>query len=76
MSSFKVMPWLRALRDRHAEEEKGMSIKERLEKHRRETEPLVREFLTNHPEARQPESATQSQVAEDHTRYGSESAPE
>ena len=71
MNSFKVMPWLRALRDRNAEDEKGMSINDRLEKHRREVEPLVREFLKKHPNAENNAEPQRSMmVAEKHAPYG------
>lgn len=71
MSEFKVMPWLRALRDRNAEKERGLTIAERLKKHRAESETLVEEFLRIHPEARcirqQPASRV---VAEGRSEYG------
>ena len=71
MSEFKVMPWLRALRDRNAEEERGLTIAERLKKHRAESETLVAEFLRVHPEARCMRQQSAALVAaEEHAPYG------
>ena len=71
MSNFKVMPWLRTLRDRDAEEDKGISINDRLVKHRREAVPLVREFLKKHPNAENnAEQQRVAMVAEEHAPYG------
>ncbi len=71
MSNFTTLSWLRELRDRNAEEEKGMSINERLEKHRREARTLVHEFLEKHPNAvTNAEPQRNAMVAEKHTPYG------
>jgi len=71
MSSFTTLSWLRELRDRNAEEEKGMSINDRLEKHRREARDLVHEFLKIHPNAgNNAELQRHAMVAEKHHPYG------
>lgn len=70
MSSFKVMPWLRALRDRDAAEEHGCSAEERLARHRREAAPLVEQFLRSHPGVRPPAVGNAARVAEDRPPYG------
>lgn len=69
-SEFKVMPWLRALRDRNAEEERELTIAERLKKHRAESEALVEDFLQVHPEARSMRQQSAARVAEDRAEYG------
>jgi hypothetical protein len=75
MSRFKVMPWLRALRDRTAEEEKGLTVEQRLEKHRRESAPLVEQFVRNHPAARRIETVSPPMVAEKNATYRIRPAP-
>ena len=71
MNDFKVIRWIRGLRDRNAQEEKDLTIKDRLEKHRREAEPFVREFLAKHPNIESSaEPKHNAMVAEDRARYG------
>ena len=71
ITEFKVMPWLRALRDRHAREVEGLSVAERLRRSRAASEPLMEEFFRNHPEARPAAPAKPAaRVAETRTAYG------
>jgi hypothetical protein len=70
-AEFKVMPWLRALRDRHAQEVEGLSVAERLRRSRAEAEPLMEEFFGNHPAARPvAPAAPVARVAETRAAYG------
>ena len=69
-TEFKVMPWLRALRERNAQEEAGLTIEERLRRTRERAAPVMREFMKNHPKARQCAQKVQSMVAEEHGHYG------
>jgi hypothetical protein len=69
-TEFKVMPWLRELRDRNAKDEAGLSIEERLRRSREKAAGLLREFRLNHPEASKKNSPPQALVAEDGDQYG------
>jgi hypothetical protein len=69
-SEFKVMPWLRALRDKSAKEQEGLSVAERLRRSRALSAPLMEEFLKSHPEARSASEKPLSQVAEENPKYG------
>ena len=65
------MPWLRALRDRHAQEVAGLSVAERLRRSRAESEALMEEFFRSHPEARPAmPAAPAARVAETRATYG------
>jgi len=75
-NDFKVLPWLRALRDRNAKEEEGMTIEERLRRTRERAQPLMREFLKNHPNVTMAESPRSTVVAEKHGHYKSDTQPE
>ena len=75
MTEFKVMPWLRALRDRNAEEEQGLTTEQRFQKHHREAEPLVRDFLANHPNVKMVEPSRIAKVAEETPPYGENGRP-
>ena len=75
-NNFKVLPWLRALRDRNAKEEEGMTIKERLRRTRERAQPLMREFLKSHPNVKMAESPRSTVVAEKHAHYNSDTQPE
>ena len=48
-SEFKVLPWLRGVRDRYAQETEGLEDAERIERLRRETEAWVRQFVRDRP---------------------------
>jgi hypothetical protein len=48
---FKVMPWLRALRDRSAREQEGVSAEERIRRSSEVSAPLMQESRRNHPDA-------------------------
>ena len=65
-TGFRVMPWLRALRDRNAEAEAGMSWDQILEREREQKEAGVAWFLKAHPDARviRPGESPDRQVAE------------
>ena len=70
-TEFKVMPWLRALRDRHAQAVEGLSVAERLRRSRAESEVLMEEFFHHHPEARPATpAAPAARVAETRAAYG------
>ena len=69
-SEFKVMPWLRALRDKSAKEQEGLSVAERLRRTRALSTPLVEEFMKNHPDARRTSESPLSRVAEEQAPYG------
>jgi hypothetical protein len=69
-TEFKVMPWLRALRDRNAKEQAGLTIDERLRRSQKRGEPLLREFQRSHPEAFADRKARPLAVAEEHVHYG------
>jgi len=70
-AEFKVMPWLRALRDRHAREVAGLSAAERLRRSSAESATLMAEFFRHHPEARPaPPEAPAARVAEPRAAYG------
>ena len=69
-SEFEVMPWLRALRDRHAKELAGLSTQQILRRTRERSGPLMKAFLKAHPEARRAHENTVSRVAEDRAEYG------
>ncbi|MBU0679139.1 MAG: hypothetical protein KJ626_13625 [Verrucomicrobia bacterium] len=70
-SDFKVLEWLRDVRDRQAAETDGMSAKARFEHDRRMARDAVRAFLKKHPEARRAAGQRLHSVAEDPGEYGS-----
>lgn len=70
MTEFKVMPWLRALRDRSAKEQVGLSVDERLRRSRARAAPLTAQFLKRHPEARSRSARELLVVAEERPEYG------
>ncbi len=51
-SEFRVLDWLRSLRDAHARETEGLSPEERIAALRAETEAWTASFLADHPETR------------------------
>ncbi len=51
-TEFKVMPWLRELRDRNAAEEQGLTIADRLQRTRDGAREIHRQLLTHHPETK------------------------
>ncbi|HAK96778.1 MAG TPA: hypothetical protein DCM87_17750 [Planctomycetes bacterium] len=57
-SEFKVLEWLRSLRDAHARETEGLSPEERIEALRSETEAWTASFLADHPDARSVSAAS------------------
>jgi len=69
-TDFKVMPWLRALRDRNVKEEAGLSIEERLRRSRERAAPLLRDFREYHPEAKKTSNPSHALVAERGDKYG------
>jgi hypothetical protein len=68
-SDFKVLDWVRRVRDRNAGEERNMSVEERSVRLRERAEPLVETFLANHPRARRTPSAKNACVREEAVRY-------
>ena len=50
-TEFKVLPWLRTLRDKHAREMEGLTDEERLAALKRETHEFETAFRRAHPEA-------------------------
>jgi hypothetical protein len=56
-SEFRVLPWLRDVRDRYAEETEGLDAAERIDLLRRETEVWVQQFLRHHPQKPAPAKA-------------------
>ena len=49
-NGFKVLDWLREVRDRQAAETAQMDIQERLAYGRKQAQPIVRDFLKAHSE--------------------------
>lgn len=71
-SDFRVLDWLRSVRDRQAAETEGMSAEARFEHDRRLARDVVREFLKNHPNARRAAAPRAHSVAEDRGKYGAD----
>lgn len=68
---FHVMDWLRSVRDRNAETERGLSPEQILERERAEKEAAVARYLKAHPDARiiRPDDSPNRQVAENSGDY-------
>lgn len=64
------MPWLRALRDRHALETAGLTSEERVAALERETHAWTAAFLRNHPAPVVRATPAQARVAEQPEQYG------
>ena len=69
-TEFKVLPWLREVRDRHARETEGLTAEERVADLERETHPWTAAFLRNHPEAVVREAPAKTRVAKQPEPYG------
>ena len=70
-TEFKVLPWLRALRDRNACEETGLADADVLERTRQRAVPVIRELQRTHPEAFHHDPPAQMRVAEKPAAYAS-----
>ena len=51
-SEFKVMPWLRSIRDDNADTESGISVRQRIKRTRKESGTLLNNYLQSHPSAK------------------------
>ncbi len=69
-TEFKVLPWLREVRDRHARETEGLTSEERVAALERETRAWTAAFLRNHPEAVDRATPAPARVAEQPAPYG------
>ena len=68
-SKFKVLDWLRGVRDRSAAEEREMSDAERLERLKRKAAPLVTAFLKSCPRVRRRSAVAANVVKEGPAEY-------
>ena len=69
-TEFKVMPWLREVRDRHARETEGLTSAERVAALERETHAWTTAFLRKHPDTAVRAAPAHARVAETSESYG------
>jgi len=51
-SDFKVMVWLRDLRDRNSETETTLTVEKRIERSSKQSAKLLNKYLQTHPKAK------------------------
>ena len=69
MNNFKVMDWLRKIRDQQAADTAHMSIQERLIHEQTQAQPHVRHFFEVNPEVKKRASSRHPLVAEESRIY-------